>query len=901
MSDLPGLRLNRQISLGTKFISMIVVVLSITMGMTAYFSYLENKRQARNNLIKQAKANSQFLAKVSQEAILSSDYITLNNYTSSISLVEDIVYGIILSDKSLPLSYFINKENRYVIAALESGKQDDILQVVEKINSNANVSRATFPVNFENKKIAEIVIGIDQSRLFEIARNDLVRQLENSIFIILILSIFIYIVFKYNAMQPIRELIKGAERITDGDLEKEVKVKYNDEIGFLASSFNIMMRRLRKSIESNDDAIDKLIALNETLEQRVRERTGRLELAQRIAHMGHWDIASYDTHLNISEEAYNILGFEHDKRVSLRSLLRLLDVQQRRQLYNLYLDAIKNQNAFEVELEITRSDRQKRFISVIAEVEVDRHYGVTLFGVLQDITERKEAESLQHKALIEKMNAESANKAKSAFLANMSHEIRTPLTAIIGYSESMLAQNAGSYDERQLQTVLKNGRHLLAVINEILDLSKIESNNLEVELIKTNLFNLFDDVTQLMQLQAMEKGLEFIVDYQFPVPAFIETDPTRLKQVLLNLCSNAIKFTDRGFVKITVSYSAIDKNIAISVEDSGVGITAEQLQRLFKPFAQADSTTTRKYGGTGLGLFISRELVLKMGGDIYVESLKGVGTKLTFNINTGDVNSSELASEATDLSQYREKETGLAEIPKLTGKILLAEDSEDNQGLFKLFISITGASVDIAADGYAAVERAKQNQYDLILMDIQMPGMDGLQATRLIIESGITTPIVALTANAMKEDRQRCQQAGCSGFLSKPVDRDEFYRVLEQYLDAAESPVPIVDEQPPFSVDETEMDSELEALRLRFIDKLQDQVQQLVVALNNEDWHKFKEITHKLKGSAASFGLPNISRQAAMLDELVKQADYSRVPEELEVLITMCRYAEDNKLKLQNL
>lgn len=875
-----------KISLSIKFISMMICILSLTMGMSAYFNYSENKKLAEDNLLKQAKANSQFLARVSQEAILTHDYITLDNYTSSISLVEDIVYGIILSKDGRPLSYHLNYENRHVATDKEKIPFNEILKVIKNINKSNDISRAIFPVKLGDEKIAEIVIGIDKYRLLSLEKKDVISQLKVNAFIILILSVFIYIIFKYNALEPIRELIKGAERIANGNLDRKVEVNSSDEVGVLASAFNCMMLRLKKSIKLNDESIDKLTFLNKTLELRVKERTDRLELSQRIAHMGHWDISSSKKEINVSSEVFNILGMQKNEDLSVRKFLRLVDKKQRRNLYRCYKDALLKQKAFEIELEITRPDNSKRYVSIISEIEVDENYGNIIFGVIQDLTERKESELLQHNALIEKLDAEIANEAKSAFLANMSHEIRTPLTAIIGFSEAMLFHKYDRRDKSGVETILKNGKHLLSVINEILDLSKIESEKLEIEIIRTNMFQLIDDVAQLMQLQAMEKGLEFSVEFQYPLPVYIQTDPTRLKQVLLNLCSNAIKFTEKGFVSINVGYSVIDESIDFVVSDSGIGISVSELESLFQPFSQADSTTTRKYGGTGLGLYISRELVRKMGGDIYVESCPTVGTKLTFNINSGAIDSSEIASSEEKVNQFKEKTLYLNNIPDLNGKILLAEDSEDNQALFHLFISTTGANVDIASDGIEAVKMAEEGEYDLILMDMQMPHMDGLQATKVIIAQGNVTPIVALTANAMKEDRDNCQQAGCVGFLTKPIDKDEFYQVLSKYLSSSIK-------QSNNDDKDIQIETELEEIKNKFVANLEQEMVLLNKSANSRDWDEFKRLIHKLKGAATSFGFPNISRQANILEEIIREGKFENLILELDALRSMCDYAKE--------
>ncbi|MDH5408477.1 MAG: ATP-binding protein, partial [Gammaproteobacteria bacterium] len=344
----------------------------------------------------------------------------------------------------------------------------------------------------------------------------------------------------------------------------------------------------------------------------------------------------------------------------------------------------------------------------------------------------------------------NATRTKSSFLANMSHEIRTPLTAIIGYSESMLENDMSPSEQiDSLSTVIRSSKHLLNIINDILDLSKVEADKLEVELIPLSPFDLMNEVRSLITLLAEEKGLLFSIDYDLPIPETISGDPLRLKQILLNLANNAIKFTHQGSIRIEVSCDCSNEQMTFKVMDTGIGMNKEQIEKLFIPFSQADTSTSREYGGTGLGLHLSKQLAEKMGGDITLESATNVGSKFELRIRTGSLQNVKMITEVPIYKEQPENNKSIN--THLNGKVLLAEDNQDNQRLVSMLIRQCGVEVDIASNGREAVDMALANPYDLILMDMQMPVMSGKEAVIALRSKAYKGTIVALTANAMKK------------------------------------------------------------------------------------------------------------------------------------------------------
>ncbi len=382
--------------------------------------------------------------------------------------------------------------------------------------------------------------------------------------------------------------------------------------------------------------------------------------------------------------------------------------------------------------------------------------------------------------------AESASVAKSRFLANMSHEIRTPLTAILGFAENLLDPGASERERRDaVGTILRNGEHLLEILNDILDLSKIEAGKLAIEQIVVSPARLAADVVAIMSVRAEAKGVSLTIGYATAIPETIVTDPTRLRQILINLIGNAIKFTERGGVDLQIAFdqSQGEPKLRFDVIDTGMGMTADQLARLFEAFSQADASTARRFGGTGLGLAISRRLARFLGGEVTVVSNVGRGSTFSLTIATGPLAGVPLVESPLDLESARQTDQVDLGALRIDARILLVEDSPDSQRLIAAFLRKIGAEVDVAESGREAIDKALALQhspapYDVVLMDIQMACLDGYEATRILRSEGFNQPVIALTANAMSGDREACLAAGCDDYAVKPIKRGQLARQI---------------------------------------------------------------------------------------------------------------------------
>jgi CheY-like chemotaxis protein len=447
----------------------------------------------------------------------------------------------------------------------------------------------------------------------------------------------------------------------------------------------------------------------------------------------------------------------------------------------------------------------------------------------------------------------------------------------MGFSESLLERGlVVGEGVDAAETISRNSKHLQHIIDEILDLSKIEAGKLELEIIPTSLLELVEDIRATIDIQARKRGLDFLIDYRFPLPETIKTDSLRIKEILLNLCNNAIKFTPEGSIRLTVDWASDARRLTFSVLDTGIGMTPQQLNKVFNAFAQADSSTTRKFGGTGLGLTICRLLAARLGAQLSVDSTLGQGTRFELSLPQTDTDPRRLL-ETPDCAQIPGA-TADQSLPQLRGHVLLTDDSIDNQKLVSMYLEHAGLAVTVASNGEEAVEQALQGDFDLILMDIQMPVMDGLEATATLRDIGDRTPVIALTATAMKADMLRCRQAGCDGFLAKPIDRRCFYMTLSEYLPEASAS----GEKP--GADNGDTEAFLELVK-SFISGLPTQLEEMTAAQNGGSWQQLAAAAHKLKGMGGSFGHPELTELAAQLEAAAKRGS----AEESEKLVATLR------------
>ncbi|MGZ3769196.1 MAG: ATP-binding protein [Bdellovibrio sp.] len=585
---------------------------------------------------------------------------------------------------------------------------------------------------------------------------------------VLIFIFFFFITFAATGkvLEPLQLLTDRLEKLGTSNLTQKIKYYSKDEVGLLVDKYNQVAHRLESTTVSKEFLDSVIQSINALL------------FIVKVEHKNDWSKCCYlITQANETARKYLGLTQHQLRQTDLKDIIRAVPD------FKNYHWLLQNRQGIEAEI-VTTTDEA---IPVLVNWAVlPNHQGedLTFVFVCTDIKERITAEN----ALIEaREQAESASVAKSEFLARMSHEIRTPLNAIIGVNDVLVESDLKPEQEQMVKVCKHAGENLLALVNDILDMAKIEAGEVQLERMAFDLETATKNLCEIFKFKAKEKNINFKLDIQIePENKIILTDPARLRQVLLNLIGNAIKFTDKGQILVSVTFDSSEKLVRFLIKDTGVGIPFDKQALVFQSFAQADSSITRKFGGSGLGLAISKNLVELMGGRIWFNSEPGIGSEFYFTI---PFEQTEISKEIPQEEHHKQEEIqpqNTQELQLHKPKILIVDDTEDNRFLLLTYLKKLPYEVFEASNGQEAIDKVFNDKIDLVLMDIQMPVMDGYEATKRIREWEVINnkkpiPIIAVSANAMTEDIQKSLDAGCTEHLTKPIKKSFLLEIISRH------------------------------------------------------------------------------------------------------------------------
>ena len=573
----------------------------------------------------------------------------------------------------------------------------------------------------------------------------------------------------------INEIVRVADNVTQGDFSGRATIYSKDEIGTLATSFNRMIDDLQQEIKEEKNTEDALRSQRDLYETLLKTQS---EMGEGVS------ITVGEKITYVNEAVCKIYGYSKEEILGMKSFLEIVPEQDKALLIERLSQRISGERA-----QSTGETRIRRKDGKIIDLEytVRNLYAngqMQMISIIRDVTEKKMAEAQLQEERARAESAEIAKKIGEQFLANMSHEIRTPMNAIIGFTDVILKTPLTKEQQQYLDAIKTSGENLLVIINDILDFSRIKSGKIPIEQREFQLSHIVTLCTDLMLPKAIEKGITINSQIDSDVPDMLIGDPTRLNQVLLNLSANSIKFTQQGAVSIEVHLVSEDTDEALLefiVKDTGIGIPANKLSTIFDAFTQANNDTARKYGGTGLGLAIVKQLVELQGGNVSVTSSEGKGSSFSFRISYKKsdalIGKADLKAEVID-----------SNLKNLN--ILLVEDNTMNQLLAKKVLGDWGWNVEVADNGKTAIEKLKEEDFDLVLMDIQLPEMDGYEATRQIrnklTKPKCNTPIIAMTAHVMHSEEEKCYNVGMNGYVSKPFNTNTLYSKIASVVNNAE-------------------------------------------------------------------------------------------------------------------
>lgn len=724
-----------------------------------------------------------------------------------------------------------------------------------------------FHTPIDNRRTGEIRVKISTTPLINEIW-DRFAFLMRAVFGALLLITATIFLFLRSNLRIANELAMASGRLMEGDYSYRVEEKGAKELCIAANAFNEMAARtetLLKDLSENKKELSRQLNFNTKLLESIPSPIYYLDKDGVFlgANSAWADFFNLDRKTCKGKTVTDIYSEFGDFATLMSNKTKLLINDHAQQSFDTTILNSNNEQYSILVLNTDFSHSNGEFAGII--------------GTIIDLTRLKLAEKETESALKDKIRAETANETKSQFLANMSHEMRTPLTAIIGLAETLIDEEQKTEDRMEsVQTIIRSGKHLSQLINDLLDLSKVEAGKLELDTQYRSIPDMISEISALAQIQSSNKEISFKTNYHFPIPEKIKTDDLRLKQIIINLIGNAIKFTDKGSVSLEIEYSRSDASLLFSITDTGIGISEEQAQRLFAPFMQADISTTRKYGGTGLGLHLSKKLAKLLGGTLTLQSALGEGSCFTVTIPTNF----EQNQNINWLNQLPDVPIAIQNTKtvhnKLAGRILLAEDIIDNQRLFRLLFKKVGLNIDIANNGKEAMQMATDKSYDLIFMDMQMPVMDGLEATRNIRSQGLDTTIVALTANVSEEDKQHYLQNGCSDFLAKPIDRNLFYQMLSKYLASDKGhTTPIISTL-------LEDDPDFRPIVIKFIHQLPGIIDDISKLYAQKNILELSNKIHSLKGLGGNIGYQILTDLSTEIEEKIKAGQLTEIASIIE-------------------